>query len=243
MRQTSSPTPSSLAEARAAYEAMTPSERAAFAERERAERDRRYRACVRRLRESTAANRIRYSGIPEAYLSARVADCGTGVRQYAAALEVGVRESLMMRGKAGTGKTHAACAVLIAAAPLMTIRFTTVPAFLREVNGVWIRRDRTPAEVFEDYARCGLLVLDDVGKEPPRETSSSMLWELVDRRKADGLPTVYTTNYGGKELFARIAEGSDAQTAAATVDRIKQSNVILFDGPSRRERCGTVKGE
>lgn len=222
--------------AQAAYAAMTPEEREADREVYERERQARFRASMQRLRETTVANRVRYSGIPVEYQAARLTDCPAGVREYAALLDEGSRKSLMMRGAPGTGKTWSACAVMIGAARQMTIRFTTVSAFLREVNGVWVRRDRTPTEAFGDYASCGLLTIDDVGKEVPRETSLALLWELIDARKANGRPTIYTTNYDGAALMERFAQGSDMHTARATLDRLSDSHVVLFEGKSMRRQ-------
>lgn len=226
--------------AKAEWDEMTPEQKRVRRKIYEAEKASRQRDAIRRLQDATFANRIKFSRIPDEYRSASVEECPIEIQRYSAAIEAGSRESLMLRGSPGTGKTYSACAVMLKAAAVTTVRFTTVAAYLRDVNGVWINRDRTPAEVLHEYEQCGLLTIDDLGKEVPKETSLSLLWELIDSRKANGKPTIYTTNYDGRSLMERFAQGSDIETARATVDRLKESNVVLFDGLSRRKRCETV---
>lgn len=113
---------------------------------------------------------------------------------------------------------------------------------MRAVNGTWISRAETPQEAFDRYARADLLILDDLGKEVPKETSVAYIWELIDVRKSNGRPTIITSNYDSDELYERLSEAGNGNDVLAIIDRIAQSNVIVMDGPSRREVCTTVGG-
>lgn len=224
----------------AARAAMGPEELAAHDAALDAAKAERFAAALRGIRESTRSNRIRYSGIPEGYLAADLAQCDTRIQAYASALAQGSPESLMIRGRFGCGKTYSACAILLAAAARTSVRFTVVADFVRAVNSTYGVRGQSARDVFAEYADCGVLVLDDLGREVPREGSMAMLWELVNQRTANKLPTIYTSNYGGRELFERIAQGSDVFGAGSTLDRIKESNVVALEGESRRTRRTTA---
>lgn len=84
----------------------------------------RCKACVRR-RLKTVSN----LAVSEEYKDAKLEECSLPIQQYFAALDVGVREDLLLRGDAGTGKTYAACAVAMAYVAKHTVRFVTMPYF------------------------------------------------------------------------------------------------------------------
>lgn len=232
----SNPIAERLAAEAARLAAMGDEERAAHRARVEAERELREAEAVARMRATTVANRVRYSGIPEGYREATFDGLPPAVGRYAGALKAGTGESALLIGPVGTGKTTAACALLLAAAKTRTVRYARLPSLLREVNGAWRSRDKTPQQAFAEFAEVGVLCLDDVGKEVPRPGTVSMLWELVDARVSAGRPTVYTTNNHADELRAMFAAGSDEQTARAIVDRMRASVVIRFEGESLRER-------
>ncbi len=224
------------------FNALPESEKQKIRENDAINRAKRERAAMQNIREKTIKNRIKYSGIPEEYKSAKLEYCALSIQQYFAALEVDVREDLLLRGDAGTGKTYAACAVGMGYIKGHTVRFVTMPYFLRAVNGTWISRAETPQEAFDRYAGADLLILDDLGKEVPKETSIAYIWELIDVRKSNGRPTIITTNYDSDELYDRLSQGGNNNDVVAIIDRIAQSNVVVIGGPSRREVCTTVGG-
>lgn len=224
------------------FNALPEAEKQRIRQNDEQNRARREREAVQSMREKTVKNRIKFSGIPEEYKDAKLEECSLPIQQYFAALDVGVREDLLLRGDAGTGKTYAACAVAMAYVAKHTVRFVTMPYFLRAVNGTWISRAETPQEAFDRYAGADLLILDDLGKEVSKETSVAYIWELIDVRKSNGRPTIITSNYDSDDLFERLSKAGNGNDVLAIIDRIAQSNVIVMDGPSRREVCTTVGG-
>lgn len=196
-----------------------------------AEHDRACREWEARQEAERVRARLDASGIPPAYRSADVADCPPEVRAWAESPTAG----LLLQGGFGTGKTHAACAALIALAPTRSVRFTTVDRMLRE------RRDsfsgaEAEGSVAGRFLNAGALCLDDLGKERQTEWGVAALFEVVDARLSRGLPTIVTTNYAGRELLARMSAGGDATTAKAIVSRMAGYDRAVLAGGDRRIR-------
>lgn len=173
--------------------------------------------------------RLDASGIPSAYRSADVAGCADAVRAWAAEPTAG----LLLQGGFGAGKTHAACAALIANAPMRTVRFTTFAQMARERRDAFGGSEAEGA-VAGRLLNVGMLCIDDLGKERQTEWSVSVLFEIVDARLSRGLPTIVTTNYAGRELLARMTAAGDATTAKAIVSRMAAyERAVLEDGDRR----------
>lgn len=237
MQRQASQTPSNSAylAAKAAYEQMTPEERAAAKadyERQRAERERKV---IMAGREQTKKGRVAASGIPLEYREATVRE--PAVRQWVDAVLAGSSEQLVIRGTNGTGKTTQACAALMELTQAMTVRFATLDAIQRAVSGSWIERTRSPAEVLAAFTSCGCLLVDDLGQTPMDEKSTAMLLQIMSERIGNRKPTVYTTNYEGQGLYRRLAQGG-TQHANAIMDRLSACRSVEMSGPSMRKRIG-----
>lgn len=155
-------------------------------------------------------------------------------RRLNAALAGG--RGLWLVGPVGSGKTHRACAVLRGWTALNGggARFVTAPALLAELRATY-DGDGSEAAVIGKYARCPLLVVDDLGKEAPTEWSLSKLYEIVDARWGAGLPTVVTSNQTPDELARRLARDADPETAKAVVSRLAGTcDVAALGGNDRR---------
>lgn len=140
-------------------------------------------------------------------------------------------EGVYLFGKAGVGKTHAACGALRAYAESKiyrledgselyrgNCRFVNAPVWFAELRGTYSHRDESEQDVFNRYANCRLLVLDDLGKGTHSEWAVERLYMLIDHRYANALPTIITSNYDLGELTARLS--TDEQTMDAIASRI-----------------------
>ena len=187
---------------------------------------------ARRAREIMIAN----SGIPSAFVSADITLCDPRIRSYVEAAQNGSNAGLVIRGVAGSGKTYAACAILMQLVAKKSIRYVTLPGFVRAVNSTYSKKGVTAQDVFAEYAGAAYLLLDDIGKEVPRETNLTSLWELIDQRYANGKPTIYTSQYSGRELYKRLSINGDDKTAQAIISRMAQNMVVVFENKDRRGR-------
>lgn len=125
-------------------------------------------------------------------------------------------------GEVGTGKTHLAVAIALALiAQGHRCLFTTSPDLLSEVRETYSGNGSEEA-VLRQYRECGLLVLDDLGKESPSDWTCATLFSLVNDRYESMLPVIVTTQYDDDELCRRLGKGGDIKTAEALVSRLHE---------------------
>lgn len=132
-------------------------------------------------------------------------------------------------GLPGRGKTHAAaCCVRLAVEQGRKAKLTTAKALLDAIKAEWDGGEKGVLKRAEGYE---LLVLDDLGVERPTEWAMETLTGLVDARVAEGLPTVFTSNYGLGELRDRWGGMQGARIASRIGGACE---VIELGGEDRR---------
>jgi DNA replication protein DnaC len=114
---------------------------------------------------------------------------------------------LVLHGGLGVGKTHLAAAVAHeSVARSETTIFTTVPDLLDHLRSTFSPQSTTSYDQqFEQMRNVHLLVLDDLGTESSSEWAQEKLYQLIDHRYNNKLPTIITTNVTLTELEERIA--------------------------------------
>lgn len=176
------------------------------------------------------------SGIPAAYLDSS-SECG----QYADSVASG-RGLYVFGAENRTGKTTLACCI---AKELIdrggSVRFETTVRIVHELQSSF---DGDPSDAYSRCLNAGVLVLDDIGKEVPTPWALSVLYDVIDHRVSNGLPTVYTSNYGRGELAERFASKGDADMAKALAARIRESTdtVRFGDRTTWVEQPGLLDG-
>jgi DNA replication protein DnaC len=138
----------------------------------------------------------------------------------------GWSRNLILTGGTGAGKTGLAAGMIRALKPeavagLKTVRFVVTPEWFDELYRSMGERDREQAfaTVYERYAHCALLVLDDLGAERRTEWTDSRLYTLLNARYNRQLPTWLTTNLGWRNgqlagwlsdrVVSRLTENGD----------------------------------
>lgn len=117
-------------------------------------------------------------------------------------------QSIMMIGQTGSGKTHLA----VSASRQMMInvfeRENLLPSFkittIIEMQSAILDKSKT----IDDYKKTDVLIIDDLGAEKEGEWSTAKIFELINHRYMQMLPTVITTNHTGVELSNKIGQRS-----------------------------------
>jgi DNA replication protein DnaC len=141
--------------------------------------------------------------------------------------QVATGPSLLLAGVVGAGKTHqayGAVRALTEAGLGVRWRATTAADLYAELRP---RAGADSERELDAYARCPLLILDDLGAAKASEWVEEVTYRLVNRRYNHLLPTLITTNLPIAELRARLGDRVASRLAQMTTR-------VQFDAVDRR---------
>jgi len=135
------------------------------------------------------------------------------------------RESIILIGESGSGKTHLATALAVCACQQgRRVRFTTLAALANELQEAESRREL--ARVVSRYARIELLVLDELGYLALPEGAAELVFQVVSERN-ERASLIVTTNLPFGE-WTKVFP--DPRLAKAVVDRLTHRAHIIETG-------------
>ena len=112
---------------------------------------------------------------------------------------------LLLEGPYGCGKTHLAAAIANEAVQKgIPTLFITVPDLLDALRFTYSDPETTFEERFEDIRNANLLVMDDFGTQNATSWAQEKLFQIINYRYINKLPTVVTTNLILDEIESRI---------------------------------------
>jgi DNA replication protein DnaC len=112
---------------------------------------------------------------------------------------------LLLQGGYGAGKTHLAAAIANYAVSMgVPTLFLTVPDLLDTLRFAYAGEDMSFEDRFNDIRNAKLLVLDDFGTQNATGWAQEKLFQIVNYRYINKLPTVVTTNLALDEIEPRI---------------------------------------
>ena len=112
---------------------------------------------------------------------------------------------LLLEGAYGCGKTHLAAAIANACVQRgVPTLFITVPDLLDSLRFAYNDPETTFEQRFEDIRAADLLVMDDFGTQNATPWAQEKLFQIINYRYINKLPTVITTNLILDEIESRI---------------------------------------
>ncbi len=147
------------------------------------------------------------------------------------------RESVILLGDSGTGKTHLAISLAVLACQQgRRVRFTTLAALANELQAAQSKRELQ--KVIARYARTELVVLDELGYLALPEGAAELVFQVISERN-ERASLIVTTNLPFGE-WTKVFP--DARLAKAVVDRITHRAHIIDTGQeSWRFRHGLTR--
>lgn len=146
-------------------------------------------------------------------------------KKILAALEKFPKENYFLWGPAGTGKTHAATAILREVPNAQVMRMSRISRWLRRCEG-----PDDEIEVIKQLSEMTML-LDDLGSEKMTDFLQSNFYEIIDRRleyRINGL--IITSNLSLDQLAPIVGD----RTVSRIMGLVGRKNILEFSGKDYR---------
>jgi DNA replication protein DnaC len=140
------------------------------------------------------------------------------------------RENVIVLGNSGTGKTHVALGLGLAACQKgLSVGFTTAAGVVHEL--IEARDDKRLLRLQRQLAGYKLLVIDELGYEPLSQTGAELLFEVFSQRYERG-STIVTSNLPFDEWTGVFAS---ERLTGALLDRLTHHvHILEMNGDSYR---------
>ena len=138
---------------------------------------------------------------------------------------------LIFSGKAGTGKTHLACAIANTVLDMgISAKFTTVTNMMRVIKSTYDKdSEDSETQVMERLSEVPLLVLDEAGMDYGTDFNKTLLFEVLNSRYENVNPTIILTNLDAAALRDYLGE--------RVIDRMRDGGgkMVTFNWESQRK--------
>lgn len=139
--------------------------------------------------------------------------------------------SMMLLGDVGTGKTHLGCAIAqqVIRSYGASARYTMAIEIIRDIKMTFDKKsEQTERDVYASLLAPDLLVIDEVGVQHGSDFERQVLFEVVDSRYRQLMPTIVISNLGLAGLRKCLGDRA--------VDRLTDAGgpAVLFTWSSAR---------
>ena len=145
------------------------------------------------------------------------------------------RENVIALGNSGTGKTHVALALGLAACQKgFTVAFATAASLVNQLMEA--RDDRRLLKLLRDLAAVKLLIVDELGYVPLSPTGAELLFEVFSERYERG-STIVTSNLPFEDWTQVLVS---ERLTGALLDRLTPHvSILTMNGDSFRLKQST----
>jgi len=153
-------------------------------------------------------------------------------KKYAEEFTIKSPSLILYAPQNGTGKTHMAACIVnqVLHQYRYPVMFKKARDLMLDIRRTFSDRGDTEADILDRVLSVKLLVLDDVGVDPPSEWIKSTYWTVFDRRLEWQLPVIVTTNRQIEgDLEHYIGEG-----AVSRLIGLSRGNIIDMSGDDLR---------
>lgn len=155
------------------------------------------------------------------------------------------RRNVYVCGPVGSLKTTLVSAAVVAMVDDRAVREVRMATTVEVLDA--IRRtfgSHEQSDPLKPYKRASVLVLDDIGKESPTDWVLEKLFDLVNERHSNLLPTVITTQFEPDALISQLAKKGGEENAVAIVSRLRDKAggtlMIRMEGSDRRNASNGI---
>lgn len=147
------------------------------------------------------------------------------------------KNGLFIHGSNGTGKTFITWAIANSLMKKFDVQMGTTVAMNDRIRRSEFEDGATSNRWKDKYKYVDILIIDDIGKQQLNEYQANNLFEIIDHRSSNLMPTIFTSNYGSQGLMERLTpDGSDQSTASSIIDRLNgMCKFIEMKGDSLRQ--------
>lgn len=158
------------------------------------------------------------------------------------------RRNVYVCGSVGTYKTtlvSAAAIAMIDSGHFKNVCVATTTEVLNVIKSTFGKYQTD--DPLRKYKHASVLVLDDMGKEAPSDWVIEQLFDLINERYNDVLPTVITTQFEPDMLIQRLAKNGGEENAVAIVSRLRSKRdgavLIRLEGEDKRMHVEGGRGQ
>ncbi|WP_046786651.1 ATP-binding protein [Pseudomonas putida] len=161
--------------------------------------------------------------------SVALTECRDYVHGFERNWELG--RSMMLLGDVGTGKSHLGCAIAqqVIRSYGASARYTMAIEIIRDIKMTFDKKsEQTERDVYASLLKPDLLVIDEVGVQHGSDFERQVLFEVIDSRYRQLMPTIVISNLGLAGLRKCLGDRA--------VDRLTDAGgpAVLFTWSSAR---------
>lgn len=166
--------------------------------------------------------------------------CVQYAENFEKAVELGT--SLIFSGGVGTGKTHLSIGIahhVIRSG--YTALFSTVSACVRRIRSSWRSDTETEIEAMRLFVKPNLLILDEVGLQSGSDNEHQILFEILNARYEQCLPTMLLTNLPLRDDVQGgtvVRKGLQSYIGERLLDRMREGGGKAFTFDWKSDRAG-----